>query len=411
MEKKYMSTSDPIRQIIIALLLTASALPAAAQFNVEEYLSRAATELDIQSIQAQRQYIKDANFRSPLLREVEFRMRARDMQEGIRDYRFRVSPLNPFERRANKEHTKLLAMQLESESLVAFSSVLNRRYKLLIEYYYLTAMEKIGTDENTRYGQLMKAWRHQGNAGEELIELDRRILLNDLQLEDLKAEQRELAYLIRMDYEFSGDIDLSSFAMVTVDQVNDHLVSSEEGQNIYVLNEENKAQISQADWEINKQESFSNLGYLQAEYRAYRGETINENLGFQLALQLPIVNPDRPDLARRRLDVIEDEQEVKEVEREVNLTIFSRENDLKTKIAQFQRLEKKLASFDAIPPSGYSNAKAMLELVNYKHDLSRRITDLYESILRLYIDWLDYKGLLSTDPLLNYLSASRTPLE
>ena len=406
-----MSTSDPIRQIIIALLLTVSALPAAAQFNVEEYLSRAATEIDIQTIRAQQQYMRDANFRSPLLREVEFRMRARDMQSGLEDYRFRVAPLNPFERKANKEHTQLLAMQMESESLVAFSSVLSRRYKLLIEYHYLSAMKEIGIRENERYRQLMKARRHQGNTGEELIEMDRRILLNELQLDDLEAEQRELAYFIRMDYSFSGDIDLGGFSMVSVEQVRDHLSGPGSGQNIFVLNEENKAKVSEADWEINKQESFSNIGYLQAEYRTYRGETLGENLGLQLAFQLPIVNPDRPDLARRRLDVIEDQQEVKEVEREVDMTLFSRENDLKTKISQYQRLEEKIASFDALPASNFSNADALLELVNYRHDLVRRQAGLYENILRLYIDWLHYKGVLSTDPLLNYLSAGRTPLE
>ena len=406
-----MSTSAPIRQIVIVLLLISAALPAFAQFSVDEFLSRAATELDIQTIRAQQQYMKDANFRSPLLREVEFRMRARDMQSGLEDYRFRVAPLNPFERRANKEHTELLAMQMESESLVAFSSVLNRRYKLLIEYHYLTAMKEIGILENERYRQLMRARRHQENAGEELIEMDRRILLNELQLEDLEAEMRELAYFIRMDYSFSGDIDFSGFTMVSVEQVSDHLSGPGGGQNIFVLNEENKAKVSEADWEINKQESFSNIGYLQAEYRTYRGETLGENLGFQLAFQLPIVNPDRPDLARRRLDVIEDQQDVKEVEREVDITLFSRENDLKTMIAQYRRLDEKIASFDAIPPSNYSNADALLELVNYKNDLIRRRAGLYERILSQYIDWLHYKGILASDPLLNYLSAGRTPLE
>ncbi len=396
---------------VFFLLVCLPGLPAIAQFNVDNYLSRSATDPEIQAVRVQQKYIQEGNFRSPFLREVELRMRARDMESGVNDYRLRVAPLNPFERRANKEHTALLASSLETENLVAFSEVLSRRYKLLIDFYYLSSLREIESGETERYRQLMRANSRRQEAGKELIELDRRIFQNDLQREDIQADIRQLTFLIRRDYDFEGELNLGSFQLVTVDQIRNDLEMPGEGQNLFVLREENKALLSEADWEINRQESFSNLGYLQAEYRSYRGETFNENFGLQLALQLPVVNPDRPDLARRRLDVLQDQQDVQEMEREVDVKLFTWENMLETKIAQYEKIEEKLRSFDNAPAAGYSNVEALLELVNYRNDLTRRKLDLYENILQLYIDWLQYKGMLTREPLINYLSASRTVIE
>lgn len=408
MAKKYMYTLVR-NSLCLGILLLVPGLTL-AQFDMDEFLSRSADAMEIQAIRQQQSYLEEANFRSPFLREVELRIRARDLQSGPNDYRFRVAPLNPFERKANREHTEILAGQIESEGLIAFSNVLNRRYKLLIELYYLQQLSALEEVESGRYRQLAGAYSRRQDAAEDLIELDRRLFQNELQGDDIQAETRKLIFLIRQDYEFDGEVRFDGFNMVRVGQVKNDLGTPAEGTNIFVMNEQKKADLARADWEINRQESFSNIGFIQAEYRAYRGETINETMGLQLGLQLPLVNPDRPDLARRKLDVMEDDQDVLETAREVDTRLFTWENELKTKISQYERITEKLATFESLRPAGYGNIGAMMELITYRNDLNRRQLELYADILRLYIDWLQFRGMLTAEPMINYLSGERTLL-
>ena len=80
-------------RIVLTVLLILSACPLWGQFSMEAYLGRSRYDVDLQSFQSVRDYIDNSKFRSPLLREVEVRLRENQNQDGIDDYRLRFSPI------------------------------------------------------------------------------------------------------------------------------------------------------------------------------------------------------------------------------------------------------------------------------------------------------------------------------
>ncbi len=392
----------------ISLVLLVISADVFGQFDVDAYLAQSSNDLEIQALNAQWDYLNETDFRSPFLREVEFRVRARDFDTGPDDYRLRFSPLNPYERRANKQYASSLDEQMESQRMVDYSSVLESRYQLLIKHIYLKQYLNLEGSYKVYYRRLLEAKSKIGGNAKDLIELDRSILSIDLKQEDLRTELARAEFLIRTGYNFDGDISWDNYPLASVETIQTQLSLlnfSGSQENIYVQNEKNKIRVRESDLEINRQESFSNIGFVQAEYKPYRGESFGETMGMQIGFQLPIVNPDRPDLERRKLRLIKDQKDVKEMESEVEMGLFNYRNSLETILRQHDLVTQKLASLQKFAMSAsFSNVASLLELREYRDDLQKMQLEMYTQILSAYIHWLQYNGKLAEVPYRNYLS-------
>ena len=224
-----------------------------------------------------------------------------------------------------------------------------------------------------------------------------------------------MVYLIGTGYTFDGDISWNDYPLVSVESIQNTLEfidQTDPSTNLYVQNERNKIRVAENDLEINKQESFSNIGYIQAEYRPYQGETLSETMGMQIGFQLPIVDPDRPDLERRKLRLIEDQEDVLEMQRDVEMNLFSYKNKLEAAIRQYDKVSLKIESLLKFAPSAStSTVEVLLELREYKEDLQEMQQEIYSQILSSYITLLQYHGLLARAPYRNYLSDEFTEFD
>jgi len=395
-----------MRSLFPVLLIVS--INAFGQFDVNTYLSNSSSEIEMQSIKEQWRYLSETDFRSPFFRELEFRVRARDFDTGPDDYRFRLSPLNPYERRANKQYSTVIGVQMESQKVVEFSSVLEKRYLIIIRHIYLKKATDLEKSASDYYHHLLETKSKFKGSAKDLIELDRRLLSIALHQDDLQAEIDKAEYLIRLGYQFEGDISWGNYPLVTVETIQAQLMQFNDFNpetNIYVKNEQNKIRVGEKNLEVNRQEAFSNIGYVQAEYRPYRGESFSETAGVQIGFQLPVVNPDRPDQERRKLRLIKDKKDVSEVKREVELNIYNYKNSLTKTIQKYERVSKKLTSLQEFAISTtFSNVESLLELREYKDELQEMQLDMYIQIFSAYIHWLHYYGKLVEVPYRNYLT-------
>lgn len=416
-----MIVSRKLTVLTVLLTLQYSILIAQSDFDINEYLAGSTSANEIESIRSQYDHLSQANFKSPFLREVEFRLRTPDVQTPPNDFRLRFSPVNPYERKYNKEYIDVKKELYQSEQLVNFTEVLERRYLLIIQRFQLSEAEKLEIMESSKYQNLIQAYRYNKDASLELIKLDKRHLNNELNLEEIYADIRAIEYLIGSEFSFNGTISFEEFNFVTVDQIEEELALSgssndendknDDNHNIYIVNKQNRIKETESEFKIEKGEAFRNIGYLQAEYRSTRGESFDDRLGFQLAFQLPIVNPDRPQLERRKLRVIEDQNEIQEVRKEVSDQQFYYMNNLKLLSSQYHKIDQKLKSlrgFDLSKPLGID---AILEIEDYRSDLENQKLSIFKDILSDYIQLLAVNGTLSQSPIVNYLSAERTPIE
>lgn len=391
---------------LIALTLFVLSTPCLAQLELVDFFSSKTSSYELKVLDVQEDFVSSHNFNSPLLREVEFRMRSRDLQSSPDDFRLRFAPINPWERKANKAYLEVLRQQLSSERRMQLSQLLSRRYRLIIELKYLQEVLAFTKRKDLSYRNLINAYTKKENSGKEILRLKKRLVFNELQSEELVGRVERVQNEISMTYtppETWVLPDLIQPEQIQIEIQNEALSNN----NLMIQNEMNKSILSEAEWQINKSESFSNMGFLQAEYRPDTGLPFSEALGWQLGFQLPIFNRDRPDLQRRKLGVIEDQVFVEQQKQEVDLLIFDSESILRAYLRQYEKIQNALRSTGSMD-SDISNVDLLLELDELKSDLEGEKIDVYRKILDSYVNWMEVTGNLVSEPMVNHVDPKKT---
>ena len=158
---------------------------------------------------------------------------------------------------------------------------------------------------------------------------------------------------------------------------------------------------------VEKAEGRRNIGYIQAEYDRWSGNEFAKHFGVQIGVRLPITNADKPDLSRRKLNLIEDkadivrEKTVLDVQCELlklDLDYLFSQNGLITGAIENDILLKLLRQDRNLKPKGLIEAqKSILKMKKYEKLIR---WDIYKS----FIDYLYYSGKLVDVPVRNYLS-------
>lgn len=406
------------RYFLAAVLFLGMVCPAALaqEFQMKNYLAASRNALALDAYKAQLDFLGKNNFNSPWLRDMQIRIRTRDLDLSPEDYRLRLSPTNPAEISANKNYYTAQVQQLEAEYKAAFAEVLKGRYNLLLDHYFL-------------YQQRMHSEKALIMAGELAVLMgrmagDRRLKLDDLidndasqfktefELDAIHQQIRELETLIRVEYDFDGVIDWSTKEIIHIDRVRELMldIPVDSGRNVYVLSDEFDYKLREARLRVERSESWRNMGFLQAEYRNWTGPELGDRLGFQLGLRIPVTNPDRADLARDRYRLADIPARINERVSSFALqgqVLRERFNDL---IDRHVRVEKKIADMEQLDvrqlaqTDGHLDAGGLVSYRDYLFELEKmRLRNMREAY-SIYIDYLDIQGRLVEVPTINYLS-------
>ena len=296
---------------------------------------------------------------------------------------------------------------MDIEEQVYFLQILSTRYHLLIRLLFIEKRLKFYTSINDESRQLISTYSQMEGRVREVIQLRKSIFENNLRIDGLIGERNEAEYMISRHLNGDNKLLLTGFNTITPTQIQQELLlETESEESLLVLNEKNKLRLAESEWNINKSESFGNIGFFQAEYRSNRGDAFNENLGWQIGFQIPVFNKDNPDLQRRKLDLLEDEIEVKKVEEAVDLNKFEYRNRLKTLLKQYQNVEDELVLLES--EFNTEDVAVLLELNDFKTSLNSEKIKLHQEILTIYVYWLSATSRLMGDPLINQLSKEKT---
>ncbi len=373
-----------------------------SQFNVDDYLIDESNEFELETIDKQLEMVESSRFSSPLIREVQFRMRLPDFESSPNDYRLRFSPTNPWEKKANKVYKSHLQDQLQSQRNVNFATILARRYQLVVERYFLE-LQLIRADSSIESldTQMNLISNEQGNS-QQLIRLLKRKYKLTLQKERCESDIVNNNIAINRSSEFESGNWTADFKLIPVNEIENLLNDSlNMGTNILVTNEQNKARLTAQEWNIRKTESFSDLGYIQPEFNPNR----DNKLGMQIGIEIPIVNPDKPDLERRKLEVLEDQQKVKEKQLKIAEISQLLKASIQSDIKQYRLILEYLSEVSQLKSLEYTDVAPLLEIHEFEQVLLDDSSDHYERILVQYIKWLHINGVLSQKPLRNYLKS------
>ena len=256
MVKRYLSSYVQTNMRYILLVMAFIGLSNVyAQFDVNGYLARYSDDIELQTIRQQMEYLQESKLISPLIREVEVRSRISDFESGADDFRLRLSMLNPSERKANKTYFEVQKQVFESQNIVDFSTLLGTRYLTLIQLKLYFDLRALINDHSSQLETLIEAYAQTGSSTKNVVQWQRRIVLNDLKLKEIEGELRQLEYFIRSGFDFSGELSLENFQLISTAQVMNEIgrIDVDTMKNIFVQNEINKAKLSNSDWDVNKQ--------------------------------------------------------------------------------------------------------------------------------------------------------------
>ena len=292
--------SPMVRFIVLVVLLSCQPLLSMAQVSLNEFLAGSFDATQLESLKEQRRFVEENGFKSPVLREVEFRMRSNRFENGLTDYRLRFSPINPWEKAANKKYRNAVEEELDVESKFTLNEIFRVRYQLAIRYLNYLELKRIEENNITFYTSLLALVRSQPRRFDVrgVIDLDKALLRSELQLKDLEAEIELMNRSLLGNGSPSSGLLISRDSLVKLDEIS----TWEQAMGVSaILNSNLELELSQkeratdeADQKIEETQAFSNLGYLQAEYRVDENRNFGENIGMQLAVLLPVTNPDKP---------------------------------------------------------------------------------------------------------------------
>ncbi len=388
-----------------------------AQFNMEEFLGTAREDFSLKSAQDKIDFLKENNFNGPWLSRVEIRSRSNDANLSQEDFRFRLTPGNPTELRAYKRYYDKQVDFLNLEYTDLLNSALKERYLLVIDHVFESKQKQNLEKQLEINRQLIDAMNQSTGVYDmdlgDLIDAESDNLDMNLKIENIKIRMDELEYMMKSYYQFTGEIDWDKNHLMEVSDILnlfEEISNGTTGEHINLVKMEQRNQLAAERFNIEKSESLSNIGFFQAEYDIDRGSEVSEHFGYQIGIRIPIVNPDKPDLNRRKLATMDDQALLEErrnnYQKKMELSVLRMKNYAK----QYHEIESKLEYMQGrnyLNYQGMDKAIKISDLVKMNEfyvDILDNKSDVEKKIYENYLEYLDLSGKLSEVPLRNYLS-------
>lgn len=391
------------------------------QFSMEEFLGSARNDLSLDPTQNKIDFLQENNFNGPWISRVEFRTRSNDANLSQEDFRFRLTPGNPGEIKANKRYYSKQIALLNTEYLEEMNKALLRRYAVAIDHIF-EYQKKTNFEKQLEINRkLIDMIRSGGGAYSmdvgDLIDTESDELDMKLSIEESKIKMDEIEYMIRAYYDYSGQLDWSKTELIEIQDILnlfEEFKGKPSGQHINLVKMDQKNALAAERFNIEKSESLRNIGYFQAEYDTERGNEAYDHFGYQIGIRIPIVNPDKPQLNRRKLALMDDEALLEEKKddfrKDLELSVLRMEHYAN----QYHEINTKLEvvgqqNFLALKSPGKSmKISDLIKMNEFYIELLDKKNSVEKNIYGTYIEYLNLNGKLTEAPLRNYLSKNLT---
>ena len=387
------------------------------QFNMDDFLSTARNDISLSPTQSKIDFLKENNFNGPWISRVEFRTRSNNANLSQEDFRFRLTPGNPGELKANKRYYDKQVVLLNIEYQDELNNALLKRYSLAIDHVFEFRKKE---NLNKQLGINRKLIDLMSKGGGtysvdmgDLIDVQSDELDMMLAMENSKINIDEIEYIIRDFYEYSGNIDWEQTELIGIDDILNlfaEFKNKPSGQHINLVKMEQKNNLAAERFNIEKSERLNNIGYFQAEYDTDRGNEPYDHFGYQIGIRIPIVNPDKPQLNRRKLALMDDEalldEKKDDFRKSLELAVLRMDNYN----VQYIEINKKLdhlskQNFLALKSPGKSiKMSDMIKMNEFYIDLLDKKNSVEKKIYLTYLEYLNLNGKLTEAPMRNYLS-------
>lgn len=393
-----------------------------AQSTPGKFLLSAHHDTKVSAIDEQLRYLDDKPYRLSPLQKLELRTQSNQLDPNRQGYAVRINPANPWEMRSNNQYFQEYRSLLEVKKDLALEEALNYRYTLMIDWQYqqeLRTLKEKGNGLIESYlGVLEKQQYSDFFDADDYVKLKLEQIDLSVELEEVIFEADDLLRRIKDLDPASGDpAAWSDQHTVPVNRLVMIADSLWQGHALPLTLTYYDRRINLAQREYSLERSNISVGFLQAQYQEYRIDQGRKPWSLSMGVTIPIVNPNKGDMTKRKMDVIEKEQEKVEAAAALGSASTRLREQLKSQVTRYNGVQEKISALKASPLSSTLNAlqgnnpTVQIRLASNILKLETIALKLKQSILHTYIGFLGTMDVLQKPPLVNYLSEHLEVLE
>ncbi len=408
-------------RLVLLFFISASSL--FGQYTSSDFLRSALNDPEVTTLAEQLNYLGTKPYRLSPLQRVEVRSQVRQMNPDFTEVGLRMTASNPWEISYTNKYFLNLQGSLALEQQLALREALTTRYKLVIYYRYLAEVRDLAArHQQLIRDQIQVLERLAGSTyfdADEFVKLKIALVDRAIEFEETEYDLDNLVQEIRLhdSQRITQTLDWENESLLDIREIPGMIDSLSERQQQSAQLEYRRQQVSLAMNYYKLEKANINAGFIQAEYDNRRVIQERNPYNLMMGITLPLVNPNKEDMARRRLQGIEAEQSLKETERMLQTTVPASLQKVNEAIERYTGMEKTWQEvMRAGLPEQLSTMKDGDPLVLLRFRMSEVKLKLLQAkqrrnILLAWIDYLALSDLLEQRPLVNYLSASLAPIE
>jgi hypothetical protein len=387
-----------------------------AQISIEDFLYSATTDPAFNVLDAQEKFLQAKPYQLSPIQKLEFRTESNQLDRTRQDYALRINPANPWENRRTTLYFKTYQELLQLDRSRVLKEMLLARYVAIVNW--ATSMELKSLKEAEKKSNENAIAILEGQQSSTAFDADLYIKLKLDQIE--KTVEYEEANL-ELDNQTSIVESLHSatkltpvnwllksfISLASADKLIDTLSANrrEEGELAY---QKKKIELLESEWRLKK--SNINVGYVQTKYENFRIQQGREPWSISLGVAIPIFNPNKGDMAKRRLDVYKAEGNLAKSKDEQQLGIDLSKTKAKSILKRYYQLTTMMDTLqlsslgDLIQQQDKGNP---INKVRYEANLIKlkmAAVKLKQQFYLTYFEILSHTDQIQQKPLLNYLS-------
>ena len=386
------------------------------QVTVAEFIQSSIQAPQVKMFTDQLSYLQDKPYRLSPLQKLEFRTQNRELDPSLQEYGLRFTPANPWEVRNNNRYFQHYQTALSLEKNLVLKQVLIERYQLIISFVYSADLKSLAESNKKLIENQLLVLEKQATSSvfdpEEYVKLKIELLDKSVSLEEIDFEVFNQRTQINQTYPgaFGKEIHWNSSALISVERIKEVVDSLDQvtissAQAVY-----QQQKINLAESEYNLEKTNINVGFLQTEYDHRRVEQNRTPINILLGITIPLTNPNKGDMTKSKLDLIEAEHELESTLQEAQVAKEMTRSQLESLIARHHNLQRKVSELEnSNLPYDLSQMKDgnPLAIIRFDESLNKlKVLQarLRRNILTSYVDYLSVHDHLQQQPLINFFT-------
>ena len=401
--------------IRITILLAFVSAPLFAQLSVREFLITARTDTRLTRFDKSLDYLGGKPYRLSPVQRLEFRTQNRELEPTQQEFALRLTPANPWEVRNNNTYFKTYTNVLSFQRQLILQQAYSDRYRAVVDYIVDTERRKLTKGAFDNVNEQLAILEKQ--IGSSYFDPDD-YLDSQLDLVEASADYhnevvnesgavKNLRYLAgnvvrAFDWELSDLISVDRLTRV-VDSLQSASVST-----LSQTYQRERIKLAQSEYKVEK--SNINAGFIQGEFDNRRVEQERTPFNISLGVTIPIFNPNKPDMTKRKLEEIEAANKLAEQTSENQYEMDLLTAQINNNVAAYRSISEQLLKLEesdagkTLSALKGSDPRVMVRYFGSTLKLKQVQLKIYQLILNDYIDFIALTGGLDQVVPVNFLS-------